>query len=73
MTVGPAELTPEMREQIVKGFLGYKGMPHKLAFEPERVNLESVWHPGRQEQRTNDCVIHSFNQLFGFPFYKERE
>ena len=44
-----------------------------LKFEPEKVDIKRVWHPGYQDQGTNDCVPHSINLLLGCAYLKDRD
>ena len=59
------------QERIV-GFYDYVGEQTKLTFEPDQVDVNRIWHPGRQDQTTWDCVPHAMNMLLGCAYIKER-
>ena len=57
----------------IEGFFDYKGLEQSLKFEPEKIDIKKVWHPGYQDQGHNDCVPHSINMLLGCDYLKERD
>ena len=56
-TFGEGALYPEGTEQL----------------NPAELFKNALWHPGEQDQRFNDCVIHALNLYVGGPLFMSRE
>ena len=62
-----------INQKRIVGFYNYPGEDTNLRFEPEKVDINRIWHPGRQDQTTWDCVPHAMNMLLGCAYVKERD
>ena len=67
------QIDPKFIQGSSVGFFPYADHSNGYQFLPEIFDLESDWHPGKQEQIYMDCVIHAINLLVGGPYFQARD